>query len=96
MAEKNQKLVLAVLEFLEQSIADGSVREDDKEGIEVAIQCIGEAFGVNPSDEAQRQKLSIKPATLRSLFDVYLKTKEKIATPQVFIYIPTSNERHLR
>jgi len=82
MAEKNQKLVLAVLEFLEQSIADGSVREDDKEGIEVAIQCIGEAFGVNPSDEAQRQKLSIKPATLRSLFDVYLKTKEKIATPQ--------------
>jgi len=36
MAEKNQKLVLAILEFLEQSIADGSVREDDKEGIEVA------------------------------------------------------------
>lgn len=36
MAEKNQKLVLAILEFLESSIADGSVREDDKEGIEVA------------------------------------------------------------
>ena len=36
MAEKNQKLVLAILEFLEKSIADGSVREDDKEGIEVA------------------------------------------------------------
>ena len=55
------------------------------------VQCIGEAFGVNPSDDAQRQKLSIKPATLRSLFDVYLKTKEKIATPQVF-YIFTSNQ----
>jgi len=36
MAEKNQKLVLAILEFLEKSIADGSVREDDQEGIEVA------------------------------------------------------------
>ena len=136
MAEKNQKLVLTILEFLEKSIADGSVREDDKEGIEVAskscvslvmhqhlgdaslshvyrrsrfskdgrvepqltllsilmyistVQCIGEAFGVNPSDEAQRQKLSIKPATLQSLFDVYLKTKEKISTPQVFIFSP--------
>jgi len=134
MSEKNQKLVLAILEFLEKSIADGSVREDDKEGIEVAgksfvllvmpstfgdasllhgyrrsrfikagrferqstlpsmliyvstVQCIGEAFGVNPSDEAQRQKLSIKPATLQSLFDVYLKTKQKIATPQVFAF----------
>ena len=36
MAEKNQKLVLAILEYLEKSIADGSVREDDKEGVEVA------------------------------------------------------------
>ena len=52
------------------------------------VQCIGEAFGVNPSDDAQRKKLSIKPATLRSLFDVYLKTKEKIATPQVCTFSP--------
>ena len=51
------------------------------------VQCIGEAFGVNPSDDAQKQKLSIKPATLQSLFEVYLKTKEKVATPQqVFIF----------
>jgi small glutamine-rich tetratricopeptide repeat-containing protein alpha len=54
------------------------------------VQCIGEAFGVNPSDDAQRQKLTIKPATLQSLFDVYLKTKEKVATPKVFCII-TSN-----
>jgi small glutamine-rich tetratricopeptide repeat-containing protein alpha len=137
MAEKDQKLVLAILEFLEKSIADGSVREDDKEGIEIAstsfvlliipppnfgdasllnvhrrsrfikdghcepqstllnmliyistVQCIGEAFGVNPSDDTQKQKLSIKPATLQSLFDVYLKTKEKVTTFQVFIFSP--------
>jgi len=137
MAENNQRLVLAILEFLEKSIKDGSVREDDKEGIEVAstsfvllimlpptsatrrcctsigrsrfirdgcrepqstllsmliyvstVQCIGEAFGVNPSDDAQRQRLSITPATLQSLFDVYLKTKAKVATPQVSTFSP--------
>lgn len=29
------------------------------------MQCIGEAFGVDPADNSQRQKLSIKPATLQ-------------------------------
>lgn len=42
------------------------------------VQCIGEAFGVNPTDAAQRERLSIKPATLPSIFDVYVKTREKV------------------
>ncbi|KAG8684067.1 hypothetical protein FRC11_012661 [Ceratobasidium sp. 423] len=78
MTEKKQKLVLSIIEFLETSITDGSIKSDDKEGIEVAIQCIGEAFGVDPSNNEQKEKLSIKPATLQSLFDVYLKTKDKV------------------
>ncbi|KAJ1310801.1 hypothetical protein OPQ81_009321 [Rhizoctonia solani] len=80
MAEKKQKLVLSIIEFLETSITDGSIKSDDKEGIEVAIQCIGEAFGVDPSNKEQTEKLSIKPANLQSLFDVYLKTKDKVGT----------------
>ena len=44
------------------------------------MQCIGEAFGVDPSDDQQRQRLSIKPATLTSLFDLFLKTREKMNT----------------
>lgn len=36
MAEKNQKLVIAILEFLEKSIVDGSVLEDNKKTIESA------------------------------------------------------------
>lgn len=42
------------------------------------MQCIGEAFGVNPSDATQRERLSIKPATLPTIFDVYVKTRDKI------------------
>jgi len=41
------------------------------------VQCIGEAFGVDPSDQQQAEKLSVKPATLPAIFDVYLKTQEK-------------------
>jgi hypothetical protein len=43
------------------------------------MQCIGEAFGVDASDEAQKELYSTKPATLLSIFDVYLKTKKSTA-----------------
>ncbi len=45
------------------------------------VQCIGEAFGVDPSDQAQVDRLSVKPANLLSIFDVFLKTKDKLASP---------------
>ncbi|KAG8895296.1 hypothetical protein FRC00_007633 [Tulasnella sp. 408] len=80
MADKKQKLVLSILDFLSQSISDGTVKSDDHEGLEVAIQCIGEAFGVDPNDSQQRERLSIAPATLPNIFDVYLKTKERVGS----------------
>jgi len=36
MSEKQQRLVYAIIEFLNQSIKDGTVKADDKEGLEVA------------------------------------------------------------
>ncbi|KAF8905462.1 hypothetical protein CPB84DRAFT_1771480 [Gymnopilus junonius] len=80
MSEKQQRLVYAIIEFLNQAIQDGTVKADDQEGLEVAIQCIGEAFGVDPSNQAQTQKLSVKPATLQSIFDVFLKTRDKVSS----------------
>jgi small glutamine-rich tetratricopeptide repeat-containing protein alpha len=90
----SQRLVYAIIEFLNQSIDDGTVKADDKEGLEVAsashvfirlypklilaVQCIGEAFNVDPSNQQQVEQLSVKPATLRSIFDVYIKTRDKV------------------
>jgi small glutamine-rich tetratricopeptide repeat-containing protein alpha len=101
MSEKQQRLVLSIIEFLNQSIKDGTVREEDKESLEVAgtftflrflvpfiihqslsspVQCIGEAFGVDSTDQEQVARLSVKPATLQTIFDVFLKTKDKISS----------------
>ena len=44
------------------------------------VQCIGEAFGVDASDEAESERLSIKPASLESVFDLFLKTRDKVAS----------------
>ncbi|KAK7694270.1 hypothetical protein QCA50_001450 [Cerrena zonata] len=75
-----QRLVLSILDFLQDSIKDGTVKQDDQESLEVAIQCIGEAFGVDPTEESQRERLSVKPATLPSIFDVFIKTRDKLNT----------------
>ncbi|KAF8225811.1 TPR-like protein [Tricholoma matsutake] len=78
MSEKQQRLVLSIIEFLNQSIDDGTVKADDRESLEVAIQCIAEAFGVDPSNQEQAAHLSVKPATLQTIFDVFIKTRDKI------------------
>jgi small glutamine-rich tetratricopeptide repeat-containing protein alpha len=46
----------------------------------IIVQCIAEAFGVDPADKQQVERLSIKPATLQTIFDVFLKTKEKVGS----------------
>ncbi|KAG5651562.1 hypothetical protein H0H81_008240 [Sphagnurus paluster] len=79
MSEKQQRLVYSIIEFLNQSIEDGAVKADDQESLEVAIQCIGEAFNVDPSNQEQADRLSVKPATLQNIFDVFMKTRAKVA-----------------
>ncbi|GAA5917570.1 hypothetical protein JCM6882_001982 [Rhodosporidiobolus microsporus] len=53
-ATSTKRAAFSVLEFLEQSLTNGSVKADDREGLEVAVQCISEAFGV--STEAEQDK----------------------------------------
>ena len=106
MAAENKKaLVYSILEFLKKSCDDGTIGQDDVEGIEgsvysqwqwpnemrhwtrctttVAMQCIGEAFSVDPTDPAQQEAYSTKPANLLNIFEIYLKTKAKSRGAQV-------------
>ncbi|KAF9023391.1 TPR-like protein [Hymenopellis radicata] len=78
--EKQQRLVVSIIDFLNQSVTDGTVKADDKESLDIAIQCISEAFGVDPSNSKQMDSLSIKPARLQNIFDVYLKTMSKVGS----------------
>ena len=51
------------------------------------VQCIGEAFGINPSN---RETLSVKPATLQSIFDVFIKTRDKVSSEPPPVSSPSS------
>ncbi|KAJ1569308.1 hypothetical protein HK405_006837 [Cladochytrium tenue] len=78
-AMAKQQLAYAVCDFLTTSIQNGTIKEDDTEGIAIAIQCIGEAFGFDYANKDASGSLSVKPATLQSIFDVFLKTQKKLA-----------------
>ncbi|WWC94299.1 hypothetical protein V866_001141 [Kwoniella sp. B9012] len=80
MADARKKqLVFNIIEFLRTSAQDGTVKEDDKESLEVAVQCIAESFGVDPDCSEDQKSYSIAPASLLSILDVFLKTKAKSA-----------------
>ncbi|OCF38469.1 cytoplasmic protein [Kwoniella heveanensis CBS 569] len=77
---KKKQLVFNIIEFLRTSAQDGTIKEDDKESLEVAVQCIAESFGVDPDSSEDQSAYSIAPASLLSILDVFLKTKAK-STP---------------
>ncbi|KAI9106154.1 hypothetical protein DFS34DRAFT_602409 [Phlyctochytrium arcticum] len=79
---KQKRLAFAICDFLKDSVKSGAVKTDDAEGIELAIQCIGEAFGVNHSSTADDKEYSIKPATLQQIFNVFTATQEKNVASQ--------------
>ncbi|KAI2617598.1 tetratricopeptide [Hypomontagnella submonticulosa] len=69
-----QRLALAICDFLSASLTDGTLSAEDKDSIDVAINCIGESFKVDPSDTA-----AVKAATgsqnLLQIYGVYEKLK---------------------
>ncbi|KNE66912.1 hypothetical protein AMAG_11386 [Allomyces macrogynus ATCC 38327] len=75
MDEKTKRLAFAVLEFLQATHASDKVADDEKESLDVAMQCLQDVFKVDLDDAEQQALFSMKPASLMSVFDVYLKTK---------------------
>ncbi|KAI9014776.1 hypothetical protein BC832DRAFT_546439 [Gaertneriomyces semiglobifer] len=80
--DKRKRLAVAICDYLNESVSSGVIKQEDAEGIEVAVQCIGEAFGVDTSDEKQVAEYSIKPVTLPKIFDIFLATQQKAGQPK--------------
>ncbi|KAH6610088.1 tpr domain containing, partial [Trichoderma cornu-damae] len=69
-----QRLALAICDFLSTSTVDGTLTAEDKESIDVAINCIAESFKVDPSDDAA-VKRAVGAQSLLQVFGVYEKLK---------------------
>ncbi|KAI4173656.1 MAG: hypothetical protein LQ343_002831 [Gyalolechia ehrenbergii] len=78
-ATSQKRLALAIIDFLSNSLKDGSVSSEDTESIEIAKSCIADTFHVDPSDQAAL-KDAIGDQSLLSIYGVYEKLKGKSST----------------
>ncbi|KAF5024709.1 hypothetical protein F66182_3223 [Fusarium sp. NRRL 66182] len=69
-----QRLALAICDFLSASTNDGTLTADDKDSIDVAINCIAESFKVDPSDTAA-VSAAIGSQNLVQIYSVFEKAR---------------------
>ncbi|KAL5341787.1 hypothetical protein BJX70DRAFT_26257 [Aspergillus crustosus] len=74
--ESKKRLALAIIDFLNSSLKDGTLTADDSESIEIAQSCIADTFKVDPSDEAA-MKEALGGQSLASIYSVYEKLRNK-------------------
>ncbi|KAI9158866.1 RING finger domain protein [Paramyrothecium foliicola] len=75
-----QRLALAICDFLSASTTDGTLTADDKDSIDVAINCIAESFKVDPADKPAVQA-AIGSQNLLQIYSVYEKLKNAGGAP---------------
>ncbi|KAI1815820.1 small glutamine-rich tetratricopeptide repeat-containing protein 2-like protein [Poronia punctata] len=77
-----QRLALAICDFLSNSLEDGTLSGEDKDSVDVAINCIAESYKIDPTDKAAVQS-AIGSQNLLQIYGVYekLKTAGKQSSP---------------
>lgn len=75
MSTSKQRLALAICDFLTTSLSDGTLPSDDRDSIDVAINCISESFKVDPTDKAAVSS-AIGDKSLLDIYSVYEKLKQ--------------------
>ncbi|KAF1814367.1 TPR-like protein [Eremomyces bilateralis CBS 781.70] len=71
-----KRLALAILDFLSTSATDGTVAQEDAESLEIASNCIAEAFKVDASDKSAVAD-ALGGQSLVGIYGVYEKLKGK-------------------
>lgn len=74
--DSRKRLALAIVDFLNTSLKDGTLQSEDADSIEIASNCITECFHVDPNDQAA-MKDALGGQNLLSIYSVYEKLKGK-------------------
>ncbi|KAF2161816.1 hypothetical protein M409DRAFT_58886 [Zasmidium cellare ATCC 36951] len=74
--DSRKRLALAIVDFLQSSLKDGTLQPEDADSIEIATNCIAECFHVDPNDKTAVQD-ALGGQNLLSIYGVYEKLKGK-------------------
>lgn len=79
LPDSKKRLALSIVDFLSTSLKDGTLTADDAENVEIATNCIADAFKVDPNDKAAMEK-AVGSQSLFNIFSVYEKLKDPAGT----------------
>ncbi|KAK5996664.1 Small glutamine-rich tetratricopeptide repeat-containing protein 2 [Cladobotryum mycophilum] len=85
-----QRLALAICDFLSTSSTDGTLTAEDKDSIDVAINCIAESFKIDPADTSALQA-AIGSQSLLQIYSVYEKLKSSNTSSSSSSAAPSSS-----
>ncbi|KAK5114909.1 hypothetical protein LTR62_002068 [Meristemomyces frigidus] len=74
--DSRKRLALAIHDFLSTSLKDGTLQPEEADSIEIAQNCIAEAFHVDPTNQSA-MKDALGGQDLLSIYGVYEKMKGK-------------------
>ncbi|KIX04588.1 uncharacterized protein Z518_05458 [Rhinocladiella mackenziei CBS 650.93] len=74
LSDSKKRLALSIIDFLSTSLKDGTLTAEDADNIEIASNCIAEAFKVDPTDKAAVSE-AVGSQSLLNVFSVYEKLK---------------------
>ncbi|KAF3930426.1 hypothetical protein ABW20_dc0101626 [Dactylellina cionopaga] len=75
-SETKKRLALAIIDFLQSSVSDGTVPADEKDSVEAAQELISGAFGVNMNNP-DTMKEALGGQSLLKIYEVFEKMKAK-------------------
>ncbi|KAK6531459.1 hypothetical protein TWF281_008263 [Arthrobotrys megalospora] len=75
-SETKKRLALAIIDFLQTSVNDGTLPADEKDSVEAAQELISGAFGVSMNDSAA-MKEALGGQSLLKIYEVFEKMKAK-------------------
>ncbi|KAL9123720.1 MAG: hypothetical protein Q9217_006875, partial [Psora testacea] len=78
--DPKKRLALAIIDFLQTSLKDGSLQPEDSDSIEIATSCIADTFHVDPSNKTHMTE-AIGSQNLLSIYGVYDKLKSQQTKP---------------
>lgn len=86
-----QRLALAICDFLSTSVTDGTLAADDQDSIDVAVNCIAEAFKVDPTDKKAVAE-AIGDQNLLKIYGVFEKLQSATKPTSASTSAPASGE----
>lgn len=61
LTDKDRRIAFSIITHLQSQLDSNTLSAESSEGVAVALQCLCEAYGIELSDEQQRERYGVKP-----------------------------------